>query len=103
MYVLLYVTASDAEEAKKIGKEIVRRRLAACANVVEKIHSTYWWEGTLEEDSEALLILKSKKDKVADIIETVKDLHSYENPAVVALPVLEGSKDFLEWIDEEVR
>jgi periplasmic divalent cation tolerance protein len=103
MYVLLYVTASDAEEAKKIGKEMVSRRLAACANVVEKIHSVYWWKGKLEEDSEAILILKTKKDKIQDVVNAVREIHSYENPAVVAIPILGGSEDFLCWIGEEVR
>lgn len=103
MYVLLYITASDADEAKKIGRELVRRRLAACANVVEKIHSTYWWEGKIEEDCEALLILKSRKDKIPEITRAVREIHSYENPAVVALPILGGSEDFLEWIGSEVR
>jgi periplasmic divalent cation tolerance protein len=103
MYVLLYVTASNAEEARTIGMEMVKRRLAACANVLEKIHSVYWWKGKIEEDSEALLILKSRKDKLRDIVKAVKKMHSYENPAVVALPILGGSEDFLEWIGEEVR
>ena len=103
MYVLIYITASDAEEAKQIGRRIVKERLAACANVVEKVHSLYWWKGKLEESGEALLLLKSRKEKVKDIVAMVKKLHSYENPAVVALPILEGSEEYLKWIEGEVR
>ncbi len=103
MYIFLYITASGAEEAKKIGKEIVGRRLAACANIVEKIHSVYWWKGKLEEDSEAVLILKTKKDKLQEVVNAVREIHSYENPAIVAIPILGGNQDFLNWIGEEVR
>jgi periplasmic divalent cation tolerance protein len=103
MYILVYITASSVEEAKKIGKKMVEKRLAACANVVEKISSTYWWKGRLEESNESLLILKSKKDRLEELVEAVRELHSYENPAIAALPLIGGSEDFLQWIGEEVR
>jgi periplasmic divalent cation tolerance protein len=103
MYVLIYITTSGAEEAKRIGKRIVEERLAACANVIEKVHSSYWWKGKLEESDEAVLLLKSKKDRVKKIIAMVKKLHSYENPAIVAFPILEGSEEYLRWIEGEVR
>jgi len=103
MYVLIYITTSGAEEAKRIGKRIVEERLAACANVIEKVHSLYWWKGKLEESDEAVLLLKSKKDRVKKIIAMVKKLHSYENPAIVAFPILEGSEEYLRWIEGEVK
>lgn len=103
MYVLIYITTSGAEEARRIGKRMVEERLAACANVIEKVHSLYWWKGKLEESGEAVLLLKTKKDKIKKIIAMVKKLHSYENPAVVALPILEGSEEYLKWIEGEIR
>lgn len=103
MYVLVYITASSFEEARRIGREMVEKRLAACANVVERISSTYWWKGRLEESDEALLILKSKQDKLDEIVKAVRELHSYENPAIVALPLVGGSRDFLQWIRGEVE
>ncbi len=103
MYVLIYITTSDAEEAKRIGRRILKERLAACANILEKVQSVYWWNGKLEESGEALLLLKSKKNKVKEIIAMVKKLHSYENPAILALPILEGSEEYLQWIEGEIR
>lgn len=103
MYVLIYITTSDAEEAKRIGRRILKERLAACANILEKVQSLYWWKGKLEESGEALLLLKSKKNKVKEIITMVKKLHSYENPAILALPILEGSEEYLQWIEGEIR
>lgn len=103
MYVLIYITTSGAEEARRIGKRMVKERLAACANVIEKVHSLYWWKGKLEESSEAVLLLKTKKDKIKKIIAMVKKLHSYENPAIVAFPILEGSEEYLKWIEGEIR
>lgn len=103
MYVLVYITTSNFDEARRIGRDIVGRRLAACANIVERVHSTYWWKGKVEEASESLLILKSRKDKLEELIKTVKHLHTYENPAIVAIPFAGGSEDYLKWIGEEVR
>ncbi|MBI5253521.1 MAG: divalent-cation tolerance protein CutA, partial [Euryarchaeota archaeon] len=87
----------------RIGKRMVEERLAACANVIEKVHSLYWWKGKLEESGEAVLLLKTKKDKIKKIIAMVKKLHSYENPAIVAFPILEGSEEYLKWIEGEIR
>lgn len=101
-YVSIYITASDLEEAERIAGEVVKRRLAACANIVEKISSIYWWKGEMQKDDEALLFLKSRRNRVKEIIELVKGIHSYENPAIVVFPIIDGSDEYLEWIDGEV-
>jgi periplasmic divalent cation tolerance protein len=103
MFVLVYITTSTREEAEQIGEAIVKERLAACANVYEKISSIYWWKGNLEKDNEAVLLLKTKKDKVNKIMQKVKELHSYENPCIIAIPIIDGSKEYLDWIDREVK
>lgn len=103
MYVMIYITASNPEEAKYIGEEMVKARLAACANIIPKMSSVYWWEGEVERSDEAVLILKTKEEKMEAIIRRVKELHSYENPCVIAIPILKGSKEYLEWIDEETE
>ncbi len=102
-YVSIYITASNVEEAERIAGEVVKRRLAACANIVDKISSVYWWEGEVQKDNEALLFLKSRKDKIREIIDFVKSIHSYENPAIVVFPIVDGSDEYLKWIDEEVK
>ena len=103
MYVLVYITTSSAEEARAIGRRLVEERLAACANIVEGIESIYWWKGKVEEGKEALLFLKSKEERLEELMARVRELHSYENPAITSFRVLKGSEDYLRWIGEEVR
>lgn len=98
---MLYITASSRDEAKKIGRALVEARLAACANVIDGMESTYWWEGKLAEDREAVLIVKTRADLVAAVTARVKALHSYSVPCVVALPILDGNPDYLDWIAAE--
>ncbi len=101
MYAIVEVTTSGEEESKKIGRIVVEERLAACANIASQITSYYWWKGRLEEDSESMLFLKTKKSGVDKLISRVKELHSYENPAIVVLSIETGSRIYLEWIDNE--
>jgi periplasmic divalent cation tolerance protein len=101
MYAVVEVTTSGVEESKKIGKKVVEERLAACANIVPSITSYYWWKGKLEEDSESILLLKTNKRNVDSLIARVKELHSYENPAIISLPIEKGSKIYLDWISDE--
>ena len=98
---MLYITASSRDEAKKLGRALVEARLAACANVIDGMESTYWWEGKLAEDREAVLIVKTRADLVAAVTARVKALHSYSVPCVVALPILDGNPDYLDWIAAE--
>jgi periplasmic divalent cation tolerance protein len=103
MFVIIFVTASDYDEAKNIGKTLVEERLVACANVIRDVHSIYWWKGEIEESGEALLVLKTKREKVAAVAKRVGELHSYENPEVIAVPISEGKKEYLDWVEEEVH
>ncbi len=102
-YVWVYVTASSRDEALNIGRTVVRERLAACANVIDGLTSVYWWEGAVQEDPEAALVLKTRADRLEALTARVRELHSYTCPCVVALPVLGGNPDFLAWIREETR
>ncbi len=103
MFVLVYITTSTSEEAGQIGEAIVKERLAACANVVERVKSIYWWKGVLERDEESMIILKTREDRLDHLIKRVKQLHSYENPEIVAVPILKGSSEYLNWIDDELN
>ncbi len=102
-YVWVYVTASTRDEALKIGRAVVQERLAACANVIDGLTSVYWWEGAVQEDPEAALVLKTRADLLEPLAARIRELHSYTCPCVVALPVLGGNPDFLAWIREETR
>lgn len=100
--VVVYVTASSQEEARCIGKKLVEEGFAACANIVPNIRSIYIWKGELCEDSEVLLIIKSRKIHIDKIVKRVKDLHSYQVPEVIALPIIQGSEDYLSWMEESL-
>ena len=98
---LIYVTTGDAMEAKRIGREVVAARLAACANVHEAVTSFYWWEGKLCEDAEAVLILKTEAGLVEALTAKIVALHGYDCPCVVSLPITGGNPAFLDWIETE--
>ncbi|NPB10000.1 MAG: divalent-cation tolerance protein CutA [Thermodesulfobacteria bacterium] len=98
---LVYVTASNQEEAEKLAQAAVGERLAACANVYPRIKSYYWWEGKMESDEEAVLILKTRGGLMERLISRLKELHSYSCPCIVALPVEEGHAEYLAWILRE--
>lgn len=102
MYIIIFVTTSDKKEARRIASAVIKNRLAACVNIADNIESLFWWQGKVDKAKEALLIIKSKKEKLAKIIKCVKSLHSYEVPEIIALPVVNGYKPYLEWIDESV-
>lgn len=97
----IYVTASDAAEANLIARTVVEERLAACANLLGAIKSVYWWDGRVCEGEEAALVLKTSEGRKIELIKRIKDLHSYDCPCIVCLPVADGNPDFLNWIWEE--
>ena len=103
MHIVVFVTASNKKEAVRIAEELVTKKLAACVNIIDKIESLFWWQGKVDRAKEALLIIKSKKEKLAKIIKTVKALHSYEVPEIIALPISGGYKPYLGWINDTVR
>lgn len=99
----IYMTAGSREEARKIGKALVISRLAACVNILDNMNSLYMWQGKVQDDSEIVLIAKTTEDRVPQLIEKVKSLHSYECPCIVSIPVSGGNQAFLDWIAEEVK
>lgn len=100
---LIYITAKDKRQAARIGRVLVRERLAACANIIGRIDSVYWWNGAVQSDVEAAVILKTRRALVRKLVERVKGLHSYTVPCVVSLPIDGGNGDFLQWIGRETR
>lgn len=99
--VLMYATAPTKDEALRIARTIVDERLAACANVIPGVTSMYWWEGSVQEDVEAVIVMKTRGDLVQALTSRVRDLHSYQCPCVVAVPIEGGNAEFLAWIDAE--
>jgi periplasmic divalent cation tolerance protein len=99
----IYMTTGSLEEARRIGRELVSTRLAACVNILPQMQSIYVWESKLQEDTEAVLIAKTTAARAAELIAKVKSLHSYSVPCVVSLAVEDGHPPFLEWIARSVE
>lgn len=99
----LHITAKDEAEARLIARTLVEERLAACATIVPAVTSLYHWEGRVAEDTEALLILKTRADLFEAVRERVRALHSYTTPCIVAMPIVESDPDYLNWLLTETR
>ena len=99
---LIYMTVGSKEEARKIGKELVAARLAACVNILDHMNSFYLWDGEIQDDTEVVMIAKTTQNRVPDLIKKVESMHSYDCPCIVSLPVAGGHQPFLDWIAEEV-
>lgn len=98
--VVVFVTASGEEEALKIARAAVQERLAACVNIIKGVRSIYWWKGKVEDDSEMLLVLKTREDLLEALDRRVRELHSYEVPEVIAMSIAWGSEPYLRWMEE---
>jgi periplasmic divalent cation tolerance protein len=96
------ITAPEGPVSQKLARLIVEEKLAACVNMIPGIHSTYWWEGKIEETAECLLLAKTDKLKVKALIKLVKAHHPYRVPEVISLRIKEGNRDYLRWIAESI-
>ena len=101
--VLVYITAATRAEADKICSALVAEKLAACANVLEGVNSLFHWQGRIDSSREVLCMLKSTREKFAALNRRALELHSYDTPCVVALPIIDGNPDFLAWIAESCK
>lgn len=99
----VYITAPDRATARELGKTLVQERLAACANILDGVESLYWWRGEIQEDRESVCILKTTADGYGALEKRARELHPYEVPCIVALPLVRGHAPFLRWITEETR
>jgi periplasmic divalent cation tolerance protein len=100
---LVYITCSGRSEAEAIGKQIVKERLCAAVNIIDNMHSFYWWKGKIEESREAILIAKTTEELVHKLMNRVKELHSYECPCIISLPVEDSIPEFLMWLRSETK
>src|SRR5215210_4693837 len=94
-FIVIYVTVSSAEEGERIARALVEARLAACVNRIAAVRSTYRWQGQVEQSDEQLLIIKTSKELFAAVQTQVRGLHSYSVPELIALPVVDGSEEYL--------
>ena len=101
--IVILVTAANPDEGRKIARHLVEAQLAACVNVCPAIESVYRWQGQTLEEGECLLIIKSAGALFAEIESEILRLHSYQTPEIICLPIVEGSRKYLQWISESVR
>ena len=100
MFSVCYVTVPSAQVGKAIANKLVTNKLAACVNMIPGVTSFYEWQGKMEEDNELLLMIKTQTSLVPEVITAVKATHTYDVPEVISVPMGEGSKDYLEWVEK---
>jgi periplasmic divalent cation tolerance protein len=96
--IVVFITAASREEAEKIASNLLLKKQVACINILPEAQSRYWWKGKIESAAEYVLLAKSNLDHLDQIIQTVKSIHSYEVPEIIALPVIGGNADYLDWM-----
>jgi len=97
---IIYITAPNEEEGSRIARALVEERLAGCVNIVKTIRSIYRWQENIEDDTETLMIVKTQKRLFESLENRVRELHSYTVPEIIAVPVVEGSRAYLKWLEE---
>lgn len=97
-YAVVFITAANRAEADAIAGTLVAEKIVACVTIIPGVRSTYWWKGKIETADEVLLSAKTRQSNMPALIRRVKELHSYEVPEIVALPLTDGNPDYLAWI-----
>ena len=101
-YIVIFITTATAVEARNISQILLNQKKAACVNIVPEVNSLFWWRDKLDSARESLLIIKTKAALLPEIVSLVKEVHSYEIPEIIALPVIGGNQDYLKWLGESV-
>lgn len=102
-YIVVIMTATDKEEAVKIVRHLLSERLIACANIVGPVSSFFWWERKIDEADEFLVFMKSKRNLFKRLSERAKEIHSYQVPEIIALPLIEGLPSYLDWLGASLQ
>ena len=102
-YVVVFITAETLGQGRDIADALVGGKLAACVNIVPGVQSKFWWQGKIDSANESLLIVKTREALLDKVIATVKSLHSYKVPEIIAMPIVGGNSDYLDWIDESTE
>lgn len=109
-YCVVLITAPCGSRSRTAGKEalslarmLLEKKLCACVNIVKEVDSFFWWKGKIDTAKEALLVVKTRRDLLKDLIKQVKAVHSYEVCEVIALPIIAGNKAYLDWMGQSCR
>ncbi|HEJ84166.1 MAG TPA: divalent-cation tolerance protein CutA [Desulfobacteraceae bacterium] len=101
-HIKVFTTTDQKENAIGIARMLVENRLAACAQVIGPVTSTFWWKNRVDEEEEWLVVMKTRTGLYQEMEKAIKDIHTYEVPEIIASPIVAGNKDYLDWLDEEV-
>ena len=101
-YIVVFITTNTTGEAQQIATLLLEQRQAACVNIIPEVDSRFWWQGKLDTARESLLVIKTRASHLPQIINLVKEAHSNTVPEIIALPIVGGNQDYLDWIDKEV-
>lgn len=101
--IVIFITTASDEEARSLAKLLLDQRKVACVNIIPDVDSLFWWQGKVDSAQESLLIVKTRSSLLPEIVNLVKQAHSYGVPEIIALPVIGGNEDYLNWIDNEVK
>ena len=102
-HIQVITTVEKQEQAERIARTLVEKRLAGCVQIIGPASSTYWWENKIETAQEWLCIIKSKRNLYEELEQAIREMHPYKVPEILATPVVAGSKKYLEWLDNELK
>jgi len=102
-YIQVFTTTEEKNDAEKMAKVLVEKRLAACVQVIGPVISTYQWKGNLETAQEWLCLIKTRRDLYDEVEAAIKEIHPYETPEIIAVPFVAGSREYLEWLRSELQ
>lgn len=102
-FIQVSTTTENKEDAQRIVQYLVEQKLAACVQITGPIESTYRWKGKVETASEWLCLIKTRDDLFEKVHDAIKNMHPYETPEIIALPVIKGSKEYLKWLNDELK
>ncbi len=100
-YIVIYCTVPNKKEGRDIAKVLIKKKFAACVNIIDKLDSIFSWNGKMMEEREAMMIIKTKKDLFERVSHVIQEMHSYNVPEVIALPIVNADETYLKWIAHE--
>ncbi len=100
-YCVVFITTDGAEQGQQLADALVAKRVAACVNVLPQVKSLFWWQGKVDRADEAMLVVKTKRSLLEGLKQVVEQIHSYDVPEIIALPIIWGSESYLEWLNKE--
>ena len=101
--VVVLVTAASRRECRKIARHLVQAKLAACVNITAPVESLYHWEGKIADEKEFVLLIKTTRDLFPEIKAEISRIHSYHTPEIICLPIIDGSRNYLQWVEDSVK